>query len=525
MRLVKWRASNMYDFDYMEYFTTGRESCKKKIEEIFEENKNKPIAIAINGKWGVGKSYFWKNEIVPFLKKKLNITPIYTSVFGKKDEKEIIEDLVSQFLTIENKNADAIRGFIEGTFKLLGKNIDLNSLFKFFKKEHMRDTIVCIDDFERLSDKISVQDILGLICELKENKGCLVFVIYNENELFKNDKSNQQNTEMAENKIIFEKYKEKVFDFQIHFAPPTREQFSIFMPKNLEKNFDTYKYFTDIISIDELLEDHHFTNLRELDRVNYTYKTLLKEFHLEKYPSEEFKKIYNYIFYPIAYAYHFGVKKEYFERSYGIGIGDLTSPHISMYHELLKSLLSELKYAFEFIQKTGFLYIPQLFQNLNTSTPIQICKIYLQNFVKKIIDDTKFHKEYIKEWDKENTLKEASINFFLKHKNDIESIPYMFGYRILKYTFDEEKNSINAKKIKSFSIELVMEEYRQEVLKLFNKWCDMAYNNIFNKTCEDNQEYFWINKFTFYFPLENMFKKLNIPMPQNKLVDFYDKKI
>ena len=40
----------MYDFDYMEYFTTGRESCKKKIEEIFEENKNKPIAIAINGK-------------------------------------------------------------------------------------------------------------------------------------------------------------------------------------------------------------------------------------------------------------------------------------------------------------------------------------------------------------------------------------------------------------------------------------------------------------------------------------------
>ncbi|WP_417903983.1 hypothetical protein ACD571_00805 [Campylobacter sp. LH-2024] len=53
----------------------------------------------------------------------------------------------------------------------------------------------------------------------------------------------------------------------------------------------------------------------------------------------------------------------------------------------------------------------------------------------------------------------------------------------------------------------------------------MVYNNIFNKTCEDNQEYFWINKFTFYFSLENMFKKLNIPMPQNKLMDFYEKEI
>lgn len=128
-------------------------NAKKTIEEIFEENKNKPITIAINGKWGIGKSYFWKNEIAPLLKKNLGITPIYTSIFGKKDENEIVKDLVSQFLTIENKNANTIRDFIEGTFKLFGKNIDMDLLFKFLKKEHMNNTIVCIDDFERLSDK------------------------------------------------------------------------------------------------------------------------------------------------------------------------------------------------------------------------------------------------------------------------------------------------------------------------------------------------------------------------------------
>ncbi|MCV3457486.1 KAP family NTPase [Campylobacter sp. CNRCH_2016_0050h] len=510
--------------DFADFIFINRNECKKKIEEIFKENKDKSIAIAINGKWGVGKSYFWKNEMTPFLKKELDITPIYTSVFGKKDENEIIKDLVSQFLTIENKNADNIRDFIEGTFKFFGKNIDMDSLFKFFKKEHMKNTIVCIDDFERLSDKIPVQDVLGLISELKENKECSVVVIYNEDELFKNDNFNQENnkdkSKITKEKMIFEKYKEKVFDFQIKFAPSSIEQFSIFMSEKLEKNFDAYKYFPDIINIDKLLQTHNFTNLRELNRVNCTYQTLLKDFSLEKYPSEEFKNIYNYILYPIAYAYHFGLKPEYFEKNNIKGTTNLSSPHTSIYSNLLKELLSYLKDGFEIMQKTSFLYIPQLFPNPNGYTPIQECKIFLLNFVKKIIDDTNFHMEYIKELNDKTSLEEASICFFLKHKNDIKSIPYMFGYRILNYAFNDE-DSIELKRTKSFALELVIKKHEKEVLDLFNQWCNKAHEVIINN--KNEQEYFWINKFTFYLPLESLSKKLNIPIPQNKLVELFIK--
>lgn len=512
--------------DFADFIFINRNECKKKIEEIFKKNKDKPIAIAINGKWGVGKSYFWKNEMTPFLKKELDITPIYTSIFGKKDENEIIKDLVSQFLIIKNKNADTIKNFIEGTFKLFGKNTDMDLLFKFFKKEHMKNTIVCIDDFERLSDKIPVQDILGLICELKENKECSVVVIYNEDELFKNDNFNQENnknkSETTKEKMIFEKYKEKVFDFQIKFAPSSIEQFSIFMSEKLEKNFDAYKYFPDIINMDKLLQTHHFTNLRELNRVNYTYQTLLKDFSLKKYSSKEFKKIYNYLLYPIAYAYHFGLKPEYFEKN-NINITettDLSSPHTSIYSNLLKELLFYLKDGFETMQKTSFLYIPQLFPNLNGYTPIQKCKIFLSNFVKKIIDDTNFHMEYIKELDNQTSPEEVSIGFFLKHKNDIESIPYMFGYRILNYAFNDE-DDFELERTKSFALELVIKKHEQEVLNLFNQWCNKAHDAIINN--KNKQEYFWINKSTFYFPLESLFNKLNIPPPQNKLVEFFIK--
>ncbi|EOH1933139.1 P-loop NTPase fold protein [Campylobacter jejuni] len=521
-----------YDFNYMEYTTINREQCKKTIEEIFEENKNKPITIAINGKWGIGKSYFWKNEIAPLLKKNLGITPIYTSIFGKKDENEIVKDLVSQFLTIENKNANTIRDFIEGTFKLFGKNIDIDLLFKFLKKEHMNNTIVCIDDFERLSDKILAQDILGLISELKENKGCSVVVIYNEDELFKEDNSNQENNnknklQKTKNKAIFEKYKEKVFDFQIQFAPPPIEQFYIFTPNNLRVNFDAYKYFPDIININQLLQTHHFTNLRELNRVNYIYQILLKNFSLENYPSKEFETIYNYLLYPITYAYHFRLKEEYFdENNINITvIADLISPHTSIYNNLLKILLLYLKEEFEFIQKTSFLGKPQLFPDPNGHPHVQKYKIFLQNCVEKIINDTIFHTEYIKEWDKKTSLKEASVNFFLKHRENIKSIPYMFGYRILSYAFDEERDIIDPlNKTKSFALDLVIKEHEKEVLSLFNQWCDKAYDAI--RTSGDIQsqaEYFWINRSNFYLPLKNTFKKLNIPLPQNEFIDLFSK--
>ncbi|TQR34463.1 hypothetical protein DMB92_00420 [Campylobacter sp. MIT 99-7217] len=493
----------MNELDYAEYVSVDRKRCKEKIKELFKENETKPIAIAINGKWGVGKSHFYKNEIVPLLKKEFKKNPIYTSVFGKKDENEIIKDLVSQFLTIENKKTNIIRKLIKGISNLFGKNIDLDLLFEFLKIKDMSNTIVCIDDFERLSDKIPVQDILGLICELKENKECSVIVIYNEDELFKN----------SQNKEVFGKYKEKVFDFQIKFSPSTIEQFSILDPK-LDKNFDAYKYFPDIINIDKLLENHqtqdkdrNYINLRELNKANHTYQRLLKNFSLEKYPSEEFKKIYNYILYPIAYAYHFGLKKEYFDKDDGTQVSILTSPDTSMYSELLKYLLPYLKNDFEFMQKTGFLDI---------SSPRKC--IFLQNFVKKIIDDTMFHTEYIKEWDKKTTLKEASISFFLKHRNDIKSIPYMFGYRILDYAFDEEKVRLFYKKIKSFALDLAIKEHKEEVLALFNQWCDEAYET---RNIKGETEYFWISEDTFYYPLKFAFEKLNIEMPKNKLVEYF----
>ncbi|MGN8510484.1 P-loop NTPase fold protein [Helicobacter pylori] len=134
----------------------------------------------------------WKNELAPLIRKELKKNPIYISVFGKKDEQAIIEDLVAQFLSVKNQQPKSMGDIVNGALSLFGINVNVDFLFKMFKKEHMENTIVCIDEFERLSDKIQVQDILGLISELKEHKGCCVIAIYNDLKLFTDETQNEQ---------------------------------------------------------------------------------------------------------------------------------------------------------------------------------------------------------------------------------------------------------------------------------------------------------------------------------------------
>ncbi|GAA6813420.1 hypothetical protein HpHCM73_13250 [Helicobacter pylori] len=279
-----------------------REILKEKIIEILKKskNQNKPVAIAINGEWGIGKTYLWKNGLAPLIREELKKNPIYTSVFGKKDEQAIIEDLVAQFLSAEKQKTNSIRNFINGILSFLSMhfgvkiNVNVDFLFKMLKKEHMENTIVCIDEFERLSDKIPVQDILGLISELKEHKGCCVIAIYNDLKLFANEIQNEQ-------KKIFDAYCEKVFDRMFKFSPCAKEQIEVMGGHPIETDFEAYPYMKDTFNIDD-----NTINLRIFQKLNNIYD----ELQLKEYPNDDFKKKYQYLLYSIVY--HFDLYDKYF---------------------------------------------------------------------------------------------------------------------------------------------------------------------------------------------------------------------
>ncbi|WP_337196182.1 P-loop NTPase fold protein [Campylobacter sp. B0100352/1] len=207
---------------------------KEQIKKFLEDKDR--YSLFINGKWGVGKTYLWKeieNEIsntkkdfelnkvklnffshlkylyefiiliVKFLIKYFSycefikqedesLRVIYISLFGKEHYKEILEEI-----TLNSYKYNKLVYFLRN---LTFWKISIGSLFQFFIKQDFKNIIVCFDDLERKSDKLNIKDLLGLINNLKEGK-CKVILIGDDSKL--------------NNKKIFDNYKEKCIDLEI----------------------------------------------------------------------------------------------------------------------------------------------------------------------------------------------------------------------------------------------------------------------------------------------------------------------
>jgi hypothetical protein len=93
-------------------------------------------------------------------------------------------------------------------------------MLSMFKSEDFKNIVICFDDFERLSDKVSLKDVMGLISQLKEQKECKIIMILNEGEL-----SKLSSVDGKPHDKIFSLYKEKIVDYSFHYQPDQEELF------------------------------------------------------------------------------------------------------------------------------------------------------------------------------------------------------------------------------------------------------------------------------------------------------------
>lgn len=215
-------------------------------------NSTQSFGIALNGKWGVGKTFFW-NQLIEekFSTKKT----AYISLFGVETIQQIKNDLLLQIYT-QNGFVKKIKDKV-GSFKLYGMDISL--ALSWFEKKDFDNVIVCFDDFERISDKLKLKDVLGLISELKEQKKCTVVLILNKDELREDDLS---------------KYKDKIVDYDFNYEPTVAESFSLI--KDNLKSFKQYPL--------EYFQKYKINNIRIMKRVinalnDYAYfEESLKDF-------------------------------------------------------------------------------------------------------------------------------------------------------------------------------------------------------------------------------------------------------
>lgn len=208
---------------------------------LFNHHNNGNV-IMLSGVWGAGKTHFWKNTIEPELKKlsEQKKAYVYISLYGKEDIQSIKNEiLLKAYESVKKENTIFTRtaSVFNNTTKYLpsvsffGAKIELDAINSFFAskkaneaKEYLLDGgSICVDDFERKSENISLNDLFGLFTQLSQDMKCKIVLILN-SDVFEGKEA-----------VIFRNVKEKTVNKFLNFAPSMDELYiSIFNEKKYE---------------------------------------------------------------------------------------------------------------------------------------------------------------------------------------------------------------------------------------------------------------------------------------------------
>ena len=258
---------------------TAKENIEQRLTEILQ--RDNAACVVLDGEWGVGKTTFWKN----FSAENFDKNSVYVSLFGKESIQEIKQEISLKFYRKNKVVLKILEKFKKnipaGIFNFFTKRFADNKIAEFslimldsLYTDKYKDAIICFDDFERMSNKINLKDVLGLISEYKEQQNCHIVMILNRskmtafaNETQKEDEENledkglKNDSQIKEDKTELEKilseYKDKIMDYEFYYDPTPQESFSTIPDKLKEVYQDAaLRYF----------EKHAINNIRVMRR-------------------------------------------------------------------------------------------------------------------------------------------------------------------------------------------------------------------------------------------------------------------
>jgi hypothetical protein len=175
-------------------------------------------AMTLFSEWGTGKTYlvqrFFETKDAETKLKDAKLGFAYVSLFGAESIAEVRRRLTVAALKNSPhpilSKATLLGRIIPEKVSAKGVNVDVSKLGTL-ASEYIQDTVtrnlfVCIDDLER-ADQLSIQDLLGLVAELTEQRDCKCLLVFNRNKL-----STDQTKKLTINE-------EKVFDLSVEYQP------------------------------------------------------------------------------------------------------------------------------------------------------------------------------------------------------------------------------------------------------------------------------------------------------------------
>ncbi len=193
--------------------------------------------LIIAGKWGVGKTYAWNSYLKRAAQKGHfsaeryayvslfglgNLDELKAAVFqntirrsdiGKSADLETLDEMVRAAPSLWRK-----AGTFGRLFPAADKYLSTFEKVGFF---WVKNQVVCIDDLERKSKSLDVRDVLGLVSYLKEQRGCKVVLLLNDERM--------QDEDGEEFGVTLE----KVADVTLRFEPTPVEAAAIGVDANI----------------------------------------------------------------------------------------------------------------------------------------------------------------------------------------------------------------------------------------------------------------------------------------------------
>ncbi|MEX1000651.1 MAG: P-loop NTPase fold protein [Crocinitomicaceae bacterium] len=171
------------------------------LKNVIQEYLGKPtnFAMLLTGNWGTGKTFYFKNDIIPLIQSTecLNdaskkYKTAYVSLYGLKSVEDVeLAVFMSLFPLLQTKGIKLSiglgRSLIRGIMKSKGLG-DFNDYVGEFNKEKKNwisteNLVICFDDLERRNKSLDLNEIIGFVNSLVENAGTKIILIANEGEI------------------------------------------------------------------------------------------------------------------------------------------------------------------------------------------------------------------------------------------------------------------------------------------------------------------------------------------------------
>jgi len=183
------------------------ENIASIVEEYLETN-NTQYALLLNGGWGTGKTFFWKDTLLSLIEKK-GLDTIYISLNGIKTidalQKQLFFKLIPYFDKGQNKTLKMLTTISGNLIKSASKaliKVDPSDLFQGIGVDNFdfSKKYICFDDLERC--RIPVKELLGFINGFVEHKNLKCLILADEDKIFDTDENQKTNYYSIKEKVI-----------------------------------------------------------------------------------------------------------------------------------------------------------------------------------------------------------------------------------------------------------------------------------------------------------------------------------